>query len=156
MSFRSSMQMLVILIELRLIPLERRRSSWRQLRKWWTNGMIMETWVSLPIVVLRLPDVVSLSLIILDIDANHAMYLLIGREIVSHQKSHIHPRIIFVSSSLPSAESLWRATMLWREIGSLLITHWEHALIARRGAASECFLLLSFGHSKPRLMRLLM
>ncbi len=135
MSFRSLMQMVVILMERRLICLEQRRSSWRQLRKWWTNGMIMETWVSLPILVSRLLDVVSLSLIIHDIDANHAMYLLMGREIVSCWKSNIYPRIIFVSSSLPSAESLWRVAMLWQGIGSLLVTHHKHTSIARRGAA---------------------
>ncbi len=118
--------------------------------------MIMEMWVSLPIVVSRLPNVISLLVIILDINANHTMYLLMGREIVSCQKSHIHPRIIFVSSSLPSAESLWRAAMLWWGIGLLMVTCCDHALIARRGAAPKCFLWLHFGKSKPRLMRLSM
>jgi len=56
-------------------------------------------------------------------------------------KSHIHPRIILVSSRRPSAFSLCLAAMSYWGIGSMVACRLAHVSIARRGACSDLFLL---------------
>ena len=76
-----------------------------------------------------------------------------GREMSRRRKSHNQPRIILISSSLPSAHNLCIAAMLSRGIGSSAATRREHVSIASRGAASDRLLLLQPGKSNPRPTR---
>ncbi len=109
--------------------------------------------MSLPIVVSSIFAVRFLFLIISFIPSVHAVHLLMGREMIRRLKSHLYPKIIFVSSRRPSAQSLCLAAMSCRGIGSTGVRRLEQASIARRGAHSDRFKLSVPGKSRPRSTR---
>ncbi len=109
--------------------------------------------MSLPIVVSSIFAIRFLFLIILFIPSVHAVHLLMGREMIRRLKSHIHPKIIVVSSKRPSAQSLCLAAMLCRGIGSTGVRRLEQVSIARRGACSDRFKLSVPGKSRPKPAR---
>jgi hypothetical protein len=119
------------------------------MHRWYNHGEV----VSLPIVVSSIFAFRFLFLIISFIPSVHAVHLLMGKEMIRHLKSHLHPKIIFVSSGRPSAQSLCLAAMLCRGIGSTGMCCLAQASIAKRGAHSGCFKLSVPGKSRPRPTR---
>jgi hypothetical protein len=110
--WRSSMQTMGMFAMRRLLFLIWYSNLRNLLRKWWTGGIIIDTWVSQPIFVSSSFLYTFFLAIKFLIPSVHRINLFSGSEIVRLRKFHSHPRIIFVLLSRPLASSFFFAAIL--------------------------------------------
>lgn len=75
------------------------------------HGRTSKRWPSRPMIVSSVVVFVDFVFITSVIDSDHALYLLVGSDIISCLKSHVHPSIVLISLRLPSARSLFWASV---------------------------------------------